>query len=69
MMQITGSYYNYQNITNLLAPLGVKGSGNLVMDVFSASVGNLQQKINNQIFSEESSAALTQLYDKVSDLS
>jgi flagellar hook-associated protein 2 len=69
MMQITGSYYNYQNITNLLAPLGVKGSGNLVMDVFSASVGNLQQKINDQIFSEESSAALTQLYDKVSDLS
>ena len=69
MMQITGSYYNYQNITNLLAPLGVKGSGNLVMDVFYASVGNLQQKINNQIFSEESSAALTQLYDKVSDLS
>jgi flagellar hook-associated protein 2 len=69
MMQITGSYYNYQNITNLLAPLGVKGSGNLVMDVFSASVGNLQQKINDHIFSEESSAALTQLYDKVSDLS
>ncbi len=69
MMQITGSYFNYQNITNLLAPLGVKGSGNLVMDVFSASVGNLQQKINDQIFSEESSAALTQLYDKVSDLS
>ncbi len=68
-MQITGSYYNYQNISNLLAPLGVKGSGNLVMEVFSASVGNLQQKINDQIFSEESSAALTQLYDKVSDLS
>jgi len=68
-MQITGSYFNYQNITNLLAPLGVKGSGNLVMEVFSASVDNLQQKINDQIFSEESSAALTQLYDKVSDLS
>ena len=68
-MQITGSYFNYQNITNLLAPLGVKGSGNLVMEVFSASVDNLQHKINDQIFSEESSAALTQLYDKVSDLS
>lgn len=67
-MQITGSYYNYQNITNLLSPLGVKGSGNLVMEVFSASVGNLQQKINDQIFSEESNAALKQLYDEVSDL-
>jgi flagellar hook-associated protein 2 len=68
-MQITGSYFNYQNITNLLAPLGVKGSGNLVMEVFSASVGNLQQKIDDQIFSEESNAALSQLYDKVSGLS
>jgi uncharacterized protein YrrD len=38
------------------------------MEVFSASVGNLQQKISDQIFSEESNAALAQLYDKVSDL-
>ena len=67
-MQITGTYLNYQNITNLLSPLGVKGSGELVMEVFSASVGHLQQKINDQIFSEESNAALMQLYAKISDL-
>ena len=56
-------------MTNLLSTLGVKGSGNLVMEVFSASVSKLQQKINDQIFSEESNNALKQLYDKVSDLS
>lgn len=67
-MQITGTYLNYQNITNLLSPLGVKGSGDLVMEVFSASVDHLQQQINDQIFSEESNAALMQLYIKISDL-
>ena len=39
------------------------------MEVFSASVGNLQQKINDQVFSEESNTALTELYDRISKLS
>lgn len=67
-MQITGSYMNYQNITNLLSPLGVKSSGNLVMQVFSSSVANLQDKIDKQIFSAESTDALLELYNEVSDL-
>ncbi len=67
-MQITGSYMNYLNITNLLAPLGIKGSGDLVMQVFSSSVANLQEKIDKQIFSAESTDALTKLYNEVSDL-
>jgi flagellar hook-associated protein 2 len=68
-MQITGTYQNYQNITNLLTPLGVKGSGDLIMEVFSTSVRNLQKKINDQVFSEESNAAVTQLYSQISNLS
>ena len=67
-MQISGSYMNYLNITNLLSPMGVKGSGNLVMQVFSTSVENLQNKLDKQIFSEESTDALTKLYREVSDL-
>ncbi|NVL89723.1 MAG: flagellar filament capping protein FliD [Desulfobacterales bacterium] len=68
MMQITGSYNNYVNMTNLLAPLGARGSADLVMQVFSSAVGNLQDKINQQIFSEESDAAIKELYNEVSDL-
>jgi flagellar hook-associated protein 2 len=67
-MQITGSYSNYQNLSSLLSPLGVKQSGDLIMGVFSASMNNLQNKINNQIFSKESSTALTKLYNEVSGL-
>ena len=67
-MQITGSYMNYQTITSLLSPLGVKDSGNLVMQVFSSSIANLQDMIDKQIFSAESTEALTQLYNEVSDL-
>ena len=68
-MQITGTYLNYQNIASLLSPLGVKGSGDLIMEVFSASVENLQQKVNDQVFSKESNTALTQLYNQISNLS
>ena len=67
-MQITGSYNNYLTMTNLLAPLGVRGSGDLVMQVFTSALGNLQNKVDQQIFSEESEAALKQLYNDVSDL-
>jgi len=67
-MIITGSYNNYINITNLLSSLGVTNSSNLVMQVFSTSIENLQNKINDQIFSKESSAALQKLYSEVSDL-
>lgn len=67
-MQISGSYNNYLTITNLLAPLGVKGSGDLAMQVFISAMGNLQNKINQQIFSEESETALKELYSDVSDL-
>jgi len=67
-MQISGSYNNYLTMTNLLAPLGVKGSGDLVMQVFTSAMGNLQNEINQQIFSEESEIALKQLYNDVSDL-
>lgn len=58
----------YLTITNLLAPLGAKGSGDLVMQVFTSAMGNLQNKINQQIFSEESETALKELYSDVSDL-
>ena len=67
-MQISGSYLNYLNITNLLSPLGVKDSGDLVMQVFSSSVANLQNKIDEEIFSAESTEALTKLYNEVSNL-
>jgi len=68
-MKITGSYNNYLNLSNLLTPLGVKNSSDLVMGVFSASLKNLQEKADNEIFSKESADVLKQLYDKVSDLS
>jgi len=67
-MQITGSYNNYLNMTNLLSPLGIKGAGDTVMQVFSASIDKLQNKIDNQLFSDASTDALTQLYDGISDL-
>lgn len=67
-MQISGSYSNYLTITNLLAPLGVQASGDLVMQVFESAVGNLQDKIDEQIFTEDSQAALNQLYSDVSNL-
>ncbi|MFC1824483.1 flagellar filament capping protein FliD [Thermodesulfobacteriota bacterium] len=67
-MQITGSYMNYLNITSLLSSTGVKGSGDFVMQTFSSSVANLQAKIDQQIFSAESTEALTKLYNEVSDL-
>lgn len=67
-MQITASYYNYLSMTNLLAPLGVSNSSNLVMQVFSSALENLQDKIDNQTFTEESQAALNQLYSDVSAL-
>lgn len=67
-MQISGSYNNYLTITNLLAPLGARGSGDLVMQVFTSAMGNLQNKIDQQIFSEESETALKELYSDVPDL-
>jgi len=67
-MKISGSYINYLTMTSMLAPMGVKGSGDLVMQVFTSAMENLQNKTNQQIFSEESEAALKQLYNSVSDL-
>lgn len=67
-MQISGSYSNYLTISNLLAPLGVEASSDLVMQVFASAIGNLQDKIDEQIFTEESQAALNQLYSDMSDL-
>lgn len=67
-MKISGSYINYLTMTSMLAPMGVKGSGDLVMQVFTSAMENLQNKTNQQIFSEESEAALNQLYNSVSDL-
>ncbi len=68
-MQITGSYNNYLILSNLLAPLGVKNSGNLIMGVFTSSMNNLTNKIDNQIFAKESAAAINQLGNMVSGLS
>ncbi len=68
-MQITGSYNNYLNVTKLLKPLGVSTSGDLVMQVFSSALQNLQDKLGDQIFSENSQAALNQLYGDLSSLS
>ncbi len=68
-MEITGAYTNYLNISNLLAPLGVSGSANYVTQVFSSSVAELQDKIDQQIFSRESSVALSELYGQVTNLS
>jgi flagellar hook-associated protein 2 len=67
-MQITGTYNNYMAMTGLLAPMGVKDSGNLVMQVFASAMEDLQGKINQQIFSKESDTALKGLYSKVSGL-
>jgi len=68
-MQITGTYSNYLNISTLLSPLGVKGSGDLVMNVFAASMENLTSKIDNQIFSKESVIAANQLSSEALNLS
>lgn len=68
-MQITGSYNNYLILSNLLSPLGVKNSGNLIMSVFTSSMNNLKNKIDNQIFSKESAVAINQLGNMVSGLS
>lgn len=65
-MQITGSYLNYQNITNLLSTMGVKNSGDLIMGVFESSITDLQNRIDSQIFSKESTEALSAFYGKVS---
>lgn len=67
-MNITGTYNNYLTMTNLLSPLGVKSSGDLVMQVFSSAMSNLREKMNQDIFSQESQAALTNLYKKVASL-
>jgi hypothetical protein len=56
-------------MTSVLAPAGVKGSDDLVMQVFTSATQNLQNKIDQQIFSEESQTALKQLYNEVSGLS
>jgi flagellar hook-associated protein 2 len=55
-------------MTNLLSPLGVKSSGNLVMQVFSSAMSNLREKMNQDIFSQESQAALTSFYENISSL-
>jgi len=67
-MQITGSYNNYLTMTSLLSPLGVSSASELVMDVFTSALGNLQDQIDEQSFSEESQEALSQLYSDVSSL-
>ncbi|MEE8398761.1 MAG: flagellar filament capping protein FliD [Desulfobacterales bacterium] len=67
-MQVTGSYTNYLNISRLLSPVGVRGSGDFVMQVFASSLSNLQDKMDQQIFSKESTDALTELYHNISDL-
>lgn len=68
-MNITGSYQSYLNMTTLLAPLGVPNSSNYIMQVFSSSMADLQEKLNQQVFSEESTEALSELYSQVSKLS
>lgn len=68
-MEITGAYLNYLNLSTLLAPLSVTDSSNYVTQVFSSSVASLQERINQQIFSQESSLALSELYSQVSSLS
>ena len=68
-MQISGSYLNYLNMTSLLSPLGVSDSSSYIMKVFSSSVSDLQEKLDQQIFSEESSSALSELYSQLSNLS
>ena len=67
-MNITGTYNNYLTMTNLLSPLGVKSSGDLIMQVFSSAMSNLREKTNQDIFSQESQAALTNFYEKISNL-
>jgi flagellar capping protein FliD len=67
-MQITGSYMNYLNVSNLLSPLGVQSSGDLVMNVFMQSVERLQEKAGQQIFSEDSNKALQGLYRQLTDV-
>lgn len=68
-MEITGAYINYLNMSNLLAPLGVSDSTDYVTQVFNSSVTELQERIDQQIFSQESSKALSELYSQVSNLS
>ncbi len=68
-MQISGSYSNYLSMTSLLSSIGVSDSSNYIMQVFSSSVSNLQDKLDQQLFSEETSDALTGLYSQISSLS
>lgn len=62
VMQLTGTYGNYLTMSNLLSPLGVKGSGELVLKVFNLAMNTFEQKVDQRIFSKESSNALAQLY-------
>ncbi|RPI74556.1 MAG: hypothetical protein EHM45_18435, partial [Desulfobacteraceae bacterium] len=68
-MQITGSYMNYLSVSNLLTPLGVQGASDLVMNVFRQSVAQLQEKVGQQIFSNDSNKALQGFYQELTDLS
>lgn len=66
-MKITGTYGNYLNMSSLLSPLGVKSS-DVVLQVFTEAMSNLQTKLAGQAFSKESAAALGKLHDKASDV-
>lgn len=67
-MKITGTYNNYLNLTGLLSPLGVKRSGDLIMGVFSQSIGKLEDRMSQKVFSAESEKAVKQLYKEVVEL-
>ncbi|MBN2418162.1 MAG: hypothetical protein JXL81_02160 [Deltaproteobacteria bacterium] len=67
-MEITGAYLNYLNMSSLLTPLGAPGSSNYVTRVFTSSIAELQEKIDYQILSRESSAALSELYCHISSI-
>ncbi len=68
MLQITGTYNNYITMSNLLSPLGVKGSSNLVVQAFSMAINTLEKQDNQKIFSKESSAAMEELYNQFAAL-
>ena len=67
-MNITGSYYYYNQISNLLSVLGVSRSEGFSQQVFTSAIGNTQNKIAEQLFTFGSAQAVKQLDNNISNV-
>ena len=68
IMNIAGSYFYNNQISNLISTIGVKPSTGFSEQVIISAVASIQNKISNQIFSAESAQVLGNFYNNVVDL-